>query len=329
MTRTPIIWAILQGRTGDDNQVLALAEALGLPFITKSLRYNLVRGMTSVLGPTLVTVDRASRKLIAPPWPDLILGSGRRVVPVARWIRKRSGNRTRIVMIGHQRRDTSLFDLVVTTPQYPVPPSDNVLLLSVAMSRFSDPPKPTEEELKWLDGLDRPRRLVALGGSPKYWELTPQIVVDAIDRLAAKPKGSLIIVSSRRTSPEVIEAAKEKAAAIGARVVTGRFPRFAALLGDADEVFVTGDSVSMISEAIVAGKPVGLIPITRTAYGERKLGDEPLAAGPGARRRDIRRFWHNLEQKGLIGTIEHPLKGDIQSPVDAVVRRVRKLIGLD
>ena len=34
------VWALLGPHRGDNNQVLALAEALGLPFEEKWLRYN-------------------------------------------------------------------------------------------------------------------------------------------------------------------------------------------------------------------------------------------------------------------------------------------------
>ena len=46
----------------------------------------------------------------------------------------------------------------------------------------------------------------------------------------------------------------------------------------ADEIHVTGDSVSMLSEAVVAGKPVGLIPLELNPIGAiirmAEAGDE-------------------------------------------------------
>jgi hypothetical protein len=38
--RQPRVWLLLGGRTGDNNQLLALAEALAFPFEVKRLRYN-------------------------------------------------------------------------------------------------------------------------------------------------------------------------------------------------------------------------------------------------------------------------------------------------
>ena len=36
---TPLIWVLIGERTGDNNQALALAEAVGWPFEVKTLDY--------------------------------------------------------------------------------------------------------------------------------------------------------------------------------------------------------------------------------------------------------------------------------------------------
>jgi mitochondrial fission protein ELM1 len=130
---SPRIWVLLGPRTGDNNQALALAEALGLPFETRTLAYNPLQALSVWLPPTAATLDRESRRRLNAPWPDLVIAIGRRSVPVARWLKRKSGGRAKLVRIGHPRIDPGLFDLVITTRQYPVPPGDNVLLLPLAM----------------------------------------------------------------------------------------------------------------------------------------------------------------------------------------------------
>jgi len=319
----PRVWALLGERVGDNNQVLALAEALGWPFETKSLTYNIARALSVKLGPTLLSLDRRSRAEIVPPWPDLILAIGRRSVPVGRWIKQKTGGRAKLVLLGHPRVSPKLFDLVITTRQYPVPPGDNVLLLPLAMSRFANLPSPTVEESEWLAKLEGPRRLLAVGGATKYWQLSPDHVKAAAERLQAKG-GSLIVATSRRTDPAVVAALRSMLGG-NSRLVEGGFPRFAVLLGSADEIHVTGDSISMLSEAILTGKPVGLVPIEQDAKGQRKLGDAPRVTGPDARRRDLRRFWNHLQEQGLIGTVDQPVAAKIDNPVDVAVAAVRAL----
>ena len=321
----PRIWVLLGPRTGDNNQALALAEAVGLPFETRTLAYNALQALSVWLPPTAMTLDRASRRQLQAPWPDLVIAIGRRSVPVARWIRMQNKGRTKLVRIGHPRIDPKLFDLVITTRQYPVPPGDNVVLLPLAMSRFSTPPTLTPEETDWLTRLSRPRRLLAIGGATKYWSLSAERVADAVRSLGQRP-GSLIVATSRRTDPGITEAARALLTA-SARLVEGSFPRFPVLLNSADEIFVTGDSISMLSEAILTGKPVGLVPIEQDDRGRKKLGNEPQDAGPDARRRDLRRFWNFLRDEKLIGTVEQPIASKVENPVDTAAKAVRALLG--
>jgi mitochondrial fission protein ELM1 len=321
----PRIWVLLGPRTGDNNQALALAEALRLPFETRTLAYNPLQALSVWLGPTAATLDHDSREHLQPPWPDLVIAIGRRSVPVARWIRKQNDGRTKLVRIGHPRIDPKLFDLVITTRQYPVPPGDNVLLLPLAMSRFSSPPEPTAEEAEWLAGVPSPRRLLAIGGATKYWSLSAEHVAGAARRLQQR-EGSLVVVTSRRTDPHVRDALRPVLAPTS-RLVDGIFPRFPVLLEAADEIFVTGDSVSMLSEAILTGKPVGLVPIEQDDKGRRKLGRVPQDVGPDARRRDLRRFWDYLRDQRLVGTVEKPIAGEVENPVETAARAVRELLG--
>lgn len=317
----PRIWVLLGHRRGDNNQMLALAEGLQRPFETRSLEYSRLWPLLLKLFPArpfLLTKD--ARRQLTPPWPDLIIGIGRRSVAVARWIRNQSKGRTRIVRLGNPRADLRLFDLVITTPQYPVADGDNVLVLPVSMSRHGTTPKPTEDEAQWLDALPRPHFLVSVGGTTRYWTLAEHELVGSVRRLAGRG-GSLIVVTSPRTPRPAIEAIE----ASGAKcqiVADGRI-RYPVLLADADEIFVTADSASMISEAVLTGKPVGLIPVELDREGQRELGTQGFSSS----RRDIRRFWAALQSKGAVGTVDQPKRGSVENPVSMAAAAVKRLLG--
>ena len=320
----PRVWALLGARTGDNNQVLALAEALNWPFAVKQLDYNALQSLSVWLPPTAATLTAAAKEGLRPPWPDLIIAIGRRSVPAARWIKRQSGGRSKLVRIGHPRIDPANFDLVVTTRQYPVPPGGNVVLLPVAMSRFTDSPVPTAAEKAFLRRAGR-FRLVAIGGATKYWRLPEE----RIEAAAQAPfDGSVVIATSRRTEPQFVERLRQMECA-QTILVDGSAPRFNLLLDRAAEVFVTGDSVSMISEAVLSGKPVAIIPIEQDEKGQRKLGPQPQEDGRDARRRDLRRFWNYLIDEGLAGTAETgPIKPrSIPDPNAIAAAAVRKLFG--
>jgi len=328
----PLIWALLGSRTGDNNQVLALAEELGFPFEAKALSYvrlgghDLGRIRPKHLGATLITLDKNSRKQIGPPWPDLVIGVGRRSVPVARYIRKMSGGRAKLVRIGNPRVDPRLFDLVITTPQYLLPAAANVMTLPVAMSRFCKKPEVGAKERSWLAALPQPHLLLVLGGDTKDIKLLHDNVVAAAASLAARASachGALLIVGSPRTDPNLLRAAEPNGT-----IVPADGPSFAALLDDADEIFVTGDSVSMVSEAIVTGKPVGMINVGLTHAGLRGVGEERKGLLDfRSPRRDPRNFWVHLQQSGLVGTVEEPLASSTENPVKMAARAVRALLG--
>jgi len=85
------VWLVLSNRLGDNNQLFALARELGFPFEVKDLRFNQLRKFPLFHGSGLSIVASASRPLIQPPWPDLLISAGYPAVPVARYIRRASG----------------------------------------------------------------------------------------------------------------------------------------------------------------------------------------------------------------------------------------------
>lgn len=324
----PLVWAFTGIHDGDNAQILALAEELGYGFVEKSLRFNPLHHFARIKGlRSLVSLDAPSRRSIAGPWPDLIILAGRRAVPIAMWVRERTGGKTKLVIIGHPRIHPANFDLVLTTRQYPVPPSDNVRLLPVAMSRFREPPLMTPEERIWLDKLPRPHLLMALGGPTAHFALPAKELKAQVTTLCARAKklgGTLIVVRSRRTTPAMLAAAQAAIGECGAGVCTdGRMPRFKVLMDQADELFPTAESVSMISESIITGKPVGIVPAVQTLYGKLTLTSNP---GPNTRFRNLMLFWDHLAKLGIHGTIEQPVASDTPNPVIEAAALVRKLL---
>jgi mitochondrial fission protein ELM1 len=327
VSESPRIWALLGHRRGDNLQVLAVARGLGLPFETRSMRYNLLRKLRkAILGPHLTSVLPESRCWIGPPWPDLVIGVGHRSVPVARYIRKASGGRTKLVQLGNPRLHPRHFNLVITMPQYRVPEADNVVRLPFAMGS-PHAVTPAAAERDFLDKLPRPHRLMVIGGRTKLWLMTPEDMVEAGRRLIAKSDsdgGTTLAVGSPRTEPLVLDALD--ALFSGTRHALARgLPSYATLLADADELYVTADSVSMLSEAIFTGKPVGMIPIRLSPHGKRRYLQTQL----GLRKRPVRdltRVWAGLESAGLVGTIDEPIAARARDPVEIAVEAIRPLL---
>jgi uncharacterized protein len=326
----PLVWALVSDQAGDNAQVLALAEELGLPFEVKPVTYTWRRRLPgNNRRVSLFSLDRASRQRLKPPWPDLLIMVGPRSQPIGRWVKSQSGGRTKLVLIGRPRTRASAFELIFDTRQYRLPVAPNVRLLPLGMSRYREPVAPTEEESAWLESLPRPHLLLMVGGPIRSWNFPPsyiaQLVQTLLDR-ARRRGGSLIVAGSPRTPQPVLDRLRNELAEAANARLAGDMPRFPVLIADAAELFPTGDSVSMISESVVTSKPVGIVMPRQTLWGRFALGPEPRMNWSPFR--DLRRFWNYLREQGLVGTIEEPIGGTVDNPVVTAAREVRDLLDL-
>ncbi len=322
-TREPLVWLLLGGRKGDNNQLFALAQALGYRVEAKRLRYNALRHLP-FLRKGLIILSSRARTLVAPPWPEIVVAVGYASVPVARHIRDSTGGRARLVHVGNPREAIDDFDLQITTPQY-ARKGRKQLQLDLPIGNPAKQARPTAEERDWLRRLPRPHRLVAVGGPARHWELDHRAIREAIDALRRRsPRGSLIVATSPRT--------RDATRRLLTEVLDGRheamvesFPAFATLLADSDEIHVTADSVSMLSEAILTHKPVGMIPIRHSFAG---LLTEWLWEWPTARKAlpNFANFWNVLRRRHLVGTVELPVATQVCDTVDCAADAVRALL---
>jgi mitochondrial fission protein ELM1 len=307
------IWALIGVRPGDNDQVVALAEALGLPFEVKRLEYNALCHLgPRLLGRSTASLTSSSRKtlLCAEP-PDLTISAGHRSVPAVQELRHRSKRRVRSVHVGFPRISTTKFDLVIATPQYPIDDQPNLLRIPYALTRAATADAdPGDKAL--LKDLPGPRRLLIVGGPTLFWRIDDHALLGTLDNLldeATQDGGSVLVTSSPRTP----SALKEKIAGrLAGRdvptvlAVPGERPAYSSLLEIADQIRVTADSVSMVSDAIWTGKPIALVPVVKSTAGRLYFAlMDKLRPGRPVYPQDLRFFWSALAKIGvgkLLGT---------------------------
>lgn len=259
------VWLLLGHKAGDTAQVTALAEALGWPYTAKRLRYRRTELLTNrLLPPNLAGIDPANSSPLQPPWPHLVITAGRRNEPVARWVRERSGGSTRLVHLGRPWAHPRHFDLVVTTPQYRVPAAPNVLENDLPLHLVT-PARLEDAAAEWKDrlaGLPRPYLALLVGGDsgPVVFDRRAGLCLGGeASSMVLADGGSLLITTSARTPAAVVDALRRSA------VAPTYFYRWSpndpdnpyfGFLGLADRLIVTGESVSMLTEACATGKPV-------------------------------------------------------------------------
>lgn len=270
---SPDIWVLTDDVTGHANQSLGVAEALGLPFVAKALAYGPWAALPGALGPRcLMGLSAASRAGLMSPWPDLVIATGRRLGGVARWIKRqgaKAGHTTRIVQIMDPVLGRDEFDLIAAPRHDRMRPRSNLMETIGAPHRIT-PQRLAAEAAIWrerLAALPVPRIALLVGGATRRREFAPALASALgwlASRLAEFRHGSLLISTSRRTG----EAAAD--ALLGAVSVPSYVHRwgrvgeegesagnpYVAFLALADAVIVTGESMSMCSEACATGKPV-------------------------------------------------------------------------
>jgi len=327
------VWALLGPHRGDNNQVLALAEALGVPFEEKKLSYNWLRRIPPVLlGPTFRSVEAGLRAQLEGEPPHLTISTGLRSVPVVRELKRRSGGKMRSVHLGFPRISPRHFDLVVPTPEYPVPDAPNVLRIPFALTPHAA--KTVEQSDRSLLGAyPQPRRLLLVGGPTLYWHLPLDRMAAVVRDLlkAAKSKGgSILAVGSPRTPVELLSEVREtlEASSVPFLFEPGDGPpAYPALIEAADEIFVTADSVAMVADAVTTGKPVGLVPIAKTGLGRFVMATmDRLRPGQRLYPRDLRFFWTALEKEHFGGSLEAPEASSPPDYAEIVAERVRRLL---
>lgn len=300
--RQPIVWVLKCHRVGDHAQSLALARALGWPFIVKETEfhwYELFFALASCA--TLAGLHRSRSSRLEPPWPDLIILAGRRNETPAKWIRKQSGGRTRIVVIGRYWTPPNELDFVVTTPQFRLPTSPNVLLNTLPLQPANTPALAEAAEV-WAPRLGDtrgPYLTVLVGGTSGPYtfsrESARRLGRDA-SALARSLGATLLVSTSARTTHGAMRAL-ERAIDVPYHFYRWR-PHDAdnphlGFLALADTIIVTADSLSMIAEACSTGRPVYLF----------EFGGGPAAMrGPRLADTRIRQWWRwsQIRDQGIL-----------------------------
>ncbi len=258
------VWCLLGAKAGDNTQVRALADELDCGYLEKHILARSWELLSHVSGGvTLAGIDLARSSTLEAPWPDVVISAGRRNEPVARWIQRQSGGRTRLVHIGRPWAPLACWDLVVTTPQYFLPLQDNIVHNSLPLHRVSaDDLSSAGDQLRaQLADLPRPWVAVLMGGDSGRFVLTrskARRLGDLARDLAAAAGGSLLITDSPRTPRRAGDTlqAQLQVPHYCFRWGSGKVNPYRGLLALADAFVVTGESMSMLGEAADTGRPL-------------------------------------------------------------------------
>ena len=254
-------WAITDHAAGNQRQALSLAERLGMP-----VRHLVLspRPPWSWLSPRVVVGGRlalpsSQRAAFAPPWPAVAIGCGRSAALFTRMLHDDTEQLCHTVQILDPRIDPAHWDTVIA-PRHDQLTGPNVLQLLGSLNPIDDAwLQDGREACPALGKLPRPRVGVLLGGPRTGIRIDEDYAQQLADRLLARRRmegGSLLVLSSRRTPAVVTQAFCHRIRSIPGLIWAGPDDGsnpYPGVLGWADRLVVTPDSVNMLSEACAVG----------------------------------------------------------------------------
>lgn len=272
-------WIVTDGNPGGLNQCLGLAEELGFSPVIKRVA---LRAPWRQLSPFFrwghAYAFTKGSDALTPPWPDLLIASGKQSIAAALHVRamgKRDGHRVVTVFIQNPGIAPSHFDLVIA-PEHDRVVGENVLSTRGALHRITRArlEQGAAKLLPHVAHLPRPYISVLIGGTNGSYSLGPDEIIklaDALIRAARETGGSLLITPSRRTGADNVARLKQALEGTPSFLWNGEGDNpYFGLLGLADHLVVTNDSVSMVSEAVATGKPVHVFALPDSTGGSRK-----------------------------------------------------------
>ena len=274
----PMVWLLLGEKRGDNAQVRNLANAVGLPFVEKTMvmKPEWVDGKPPVAA-SIEHLDVERSDSLDGPWPDLVMTAGRRLASVALHLKQVSGGRTRLVVVGKPRGRTQDFDLIVVARHYVLADAPNVArhdlpLMNVDLEALAETKKAWVGRLTLLP---RPLSALFVGGPTGGLRLdveTTRRLLEKTRQTVDQRRGSLYIVTSRRTPGPVNDFLREaKTPNEQLYVYDAETPAhdnpYQGLLALADHFVVTTDSLSMMVEVARLGRPLSLFPLERATTG--------------------------------------------------------------
>jgi len=262
MENTKIVWALLDNRTGNRNQILGILSKLGFKFKSIEIKYNFF----SILPNFFFQIFyknyhiNSSRHLYKGHCPDIIISCGRRTATVALELKKKFDFKPFCIHLMYPRFTLfkKNFNLIF------IPYHDKVRKSKAIIKCLGSP-----SNVKLLKITDheheKPVIFLILGGDNKNYILSIHEVDKLINKIVnglSDRKGTLLITTSRRSSKALIEKVNQMKKEISVikevyhpNISKNKNP-YIKNLSIANEIVVTGDSISMISDACETGKPV-------------------------------------------------------------------------
>lgn len=240
---TAVVWRFLDGRTGHENQVLALSEAIAR---RRNCRFYDVP-INAAQNSRNCHATHTPPSCHSLPAPHLHVGAGHRTHIPMLLARHRFGGKTVVLM--KPTLPCHFFDACL------IPQHDNVWITHSGVFRTSG----VLHRVSPAGPLCPGSGLMLIGGTSRHFEWDSRTVASQAISIITHTPVNWTIATSRRTPPDFLQLLQEHPAT--ATLAAGILPAadLLPLMRSAGRIAVTCDSMSMISESLSTGAPVSLM----------------------------------------------------------------------
>lgn len=258
------ILVLADKRTGNTNQAIALANNLVRPYDVVEIEYNnFAKLPNSILSLWPIHVKQTSlNKIKKDKLPNIIISSGRRPAALAVHLKRLSKGETKIIQIMKPNINPEEFDIIIL-PQHDIftKTLPNLVRVIGALNDVKKKLVNAEQEINLMYPELKSFIAVVVGGSSKNFNFTREdgsMFCDTISRISDNHSKPLFITFSRRT-PESIKKIFRNQFSFPHIIydpTDGTQNPYPAIIGTADYIITTTDSISMCCEAAATGKPI-------------------------------------------------------------------------
>ncbi|MGI9344915.1 MAG: mitochondrial fission ELM1 family protein [Gammaproteobacteria bacterium] len=327
-------WVMTAEASGTVTQARGLAQALTASYTQKIVRSNgwfkkIPASWMPVWGRAFNSAE-ILHGLSVDLLPDFIISCGGRSVVASlycrRWMLRHFGKKVWGIHIQNPGHRLAAFDFVVA------PEHDGLVASERVMATKGTVHDVTQEALHSAagSGSAKGRVVFMLGGPNRYYAFSNQEIMQAVDALLNLQQSitQLVLVASRRTPQRLLSALNERYAQNRRLVldVSLEKQQYLKYLASSEIVIVSCDSVSMLSEASMTGKPVYVFYLSeiRPATKFRQLQDSFQKLGIS---QSLNEFLQAPEAVRGLGGWSYPSLNESQRVANWVWERIERMSG--
>ena len=248
---------LTEGMHGMISQVEGLAKALDIDFTHHKVELN---HLWKLIPPNLSPVSQTVFKKIDHDDFDVIISCGRKSVIPSIHLKKTSNKKVFNIHIQDPKVDLTHFDFIVA-PEHDAIGGSNVITTKGAIHYLTE--NEISENKDYLNSFikkdERKIWTLIMGGPTKYYDYSTKNmkhIFTALYKLLKKHDFQLVVIPSMRTPINTIHYAKEFFGENHTIIMDVDKKAYLSALAISENIVVTCDSSSMISEAALTGKPI-------------------------------------------------------------------------